>query len=50
MELISHATERANYVLTNLARVVAMTCTHAALKVKKKKKKKKNFFFFPSAC
>ncbi|KAJ1733134.1 hypothetical protein LPJ61_001707 [Coemansia biformis] len=31
-ELLRSRAERANYLLTNQARIVAMTCTHAALK------------------
>ncbi|KAJ2745054.1 hypothetical protein GGI20_002463 [Coemansia sp. BCRC 34301] len=31
-ELLRTHTERANYLLTNQARIVAMTCTHAAMK------------------
>ncbi|KAJ2553067.1 hypothetical protein EV175_003076, partial [Coemansia sp. RSA 1933] len=33
-ELLRSSTDRSNYLLTNQARIVAMTCTHAALKRK----------------
>lgn len=32
LELLRNSYDRANYLLTNCARIVAMTCTHAALK------------------
>jgi intron-binding protein aquarius len=33
MELLRTPVDRANYLITNQARIIAMTCTHAALKV-----------------
>lgn len=33
-ELLRHASDRANYLITKEAKIIAMTCTHAALKVK----------------
>lgn len=32
-ELLRTSQDRSNYMLTNEARIVAMTCTHASLKV-----------------